>query len=126
MEKVETARHNRILTEIKNLRKDFLKLSEEVGRIDADLNRDRGDLGDLKVEMSAMKSEIKQLRGELNANADKVKNKVSDVLEPAREEMANLQKEIKGKTTLKIFKNGFIDWFINKFGGDIYGTGKSK
>ena len=100
-----------------NLMAEIRGLREEVGRIDRDLSRDREDLEDFKVEMATMKEEIKQVRLGLNANADKVKDKVGDALQPARHEMAKLTQEIKKKKTLIITKSGIVDWIKSKFGG---------
>lgn len=102
-------------SQYKNLMEEVRGLREEVGRIDRDLARDRHDLEDFKVQMDSMKSEIKQLREALMANADKVKDRVTDALEPVSKEVVKLKDVIQKKKTLYIFKDGFIDWVKSKW-----------
>jgi chromosome segregation ATPase len=112
---IEKTHYNNLMSEIRGMR-------EEIGRIDRDLCRDRQDMEDFKVQMATMKEEIKQLRGELMANADKVKDRVVDALEPAVKEVSKLKNEIKNKKRIIVFKRGFFQWLKAKLGGEKYGN----
>ena len=90
-------------------------LREEVGRIDRDMARDREGFEDFRVQMDSMKSEIKQLRSEMGVHADRVKDKVTDALQPAVKSVKTLSNEIKKKKTIYIFKDGFKDWVKSKW-----------
>jgi predicted translin family RNA/ssDNA-binding protein len=98
-------------SQYKNVMEELRGMREEVGRIDRDLARDRNDLADFRVQMEGMQSEIKQLRESLNANADRVKDKVTDAVQPIQTEVTKLKNVIKDKKTLFVFRNGFKDFF---------------
>jgi chromosome segregation ATPase len=106
-------------TQYKNLMGEIRGMREEVGRIDRDLARDRHDLEDFRVQMDTMKSEIQQLREALTANADRVKDKVTDAVQPITKEVTKLKDVISKKKTLYIFKNGFKDWLKSKWMGTV-------
>ena len=108
----------------KNLIEEVRGIREEVGRIDRDLSKDRHDLQDFRVQMANMISEIKQVREALTSTADKVKDKVSDALEPAVKEVKILKDEIKKKKTIYVFKDGFKDWIKSKWMATIGKFGK--
>ena len=102
-------------TQYKNLMAEVRGMREEVGRIDRDLSRDRADMEDFKVQMATMKEEIKQVRSAVAANSDKVRDKVTDALEPAVKSVDKLKDEIRKKKAIYIFKNGFVDWLKEKW-----------
>lgn len=87
----------------------------EVAGIDEQLTRDRHDIEDFKVQMASMKSEVEQLRHELVANANNVKNKVTDALQPAVKSVDSLKNVIQKKKTIYIFKDGFKDFLKSKW-----------
>ncbi len=107
-------------TQYQNLIEEVRALRDEVARIDRDLGIDRHDLEDFRIQMDEMKSEIRELRGALSTNADRVQDKVNDVLKPAVKQVNDLQKTIDKKKTL-IITHTFWEWFKSKFktGGEI-------
>jgi len=100
--------------QFKELLEEVRGLRHEVSVIDRDLTGDRKDIGDLKVEIAGLKAEVRELRSMVGSNADKVKERVTDALEPAIESVDGLRKEIKKKKTLVIVKKGFLDWLKRK------------
>lgn len=101
---MEDSKYKVLIKEVRGMR-------EEVGRIDRDMARDREGMEDFRVQLVNLKSEVEQLRHSLVAHADTMKDKVTDALEPAVNEMALLKTEIK-KKRMTVIKDKFdlIGW----------------
>lgn len=104
---MEEAEYKNLLGEVQGLRK-------EVAQIDRDLAKDRQDIGSFRVAMESMTAELKEFRGMIGTNADKVKDKVTDALEPAIGAVDSLKKEIKAKKTIVIHTSKIIDFIKSK------------
>lgn len=94
---MDTENYKVLLEEIRGTR-------EEVGRIDRDLAKDRQDIGDFKVRLAGVEAEIKEMRIAIISQANKVKDKVSDAVEPMEKQIAGLTQTIKKKKTLVLIE----------------------
>ncbi len=75
-----------------------------MNRIDRDLANDRRDIGDFKVRLASLEAESKEMRTAIGSQADKVKDKVTDAVEPMGKQIAGLTQTIKKKKTLVLIE----------------------
>lgn len=56
-------------------------ISAQVSDIDVGLEKDRPNFQNTNIRLAAMESQLEELRKAINQNAERVKNKVADVVE---------------------------------------------
>lgn len=79
------------------------KIEDHVSDIDRDMEKDRQNLQDLNLRLSGVEAQLEELRKAINLNAERVKNKVADVVEPVVKSTDRLTTQIKNKK--KMFMN---------------------
>jgi len=90
-------------------------VQNDLAGIDRDLEHDRRDLQDFKIRLGTLEGEIKQLREAVNLNADRVKDKVTDAVEPMEKEVIELKEAVNKKRVLSFKrKDTIISNFIKR------------
>src|SRR3990167_6772136 len=88
------------------------RIENSLTGIDRDLEHDREDLQDFKVRLGTLEGHVRELRKAMNLNAERVKDKVADVVEPMQKEVSGavdeLQKAVEKKRVLLIDRKGFF------------------
>lgn len=92
-----------ILREVRALRDD-------VTSIDRDLASDRRSIQDFEVKLVTLEESVSQMRGAINLNADRVKDKVADVVGEVVESTDKLTTQIENKKTVMLKKKARNWW----------------
>lgn len=92
------------------------KVEDQIASIDRDLEKDRQNLQNLTIEVKTLASQMEEVRRAINLNAERVRDKVADVVEPVMGATRDLQDEIHNKKTLvvKEKKTSIIDALLGK------------
>src|ERR1700736_2545735 len=72
-------------------------MQQTVDRIDRDLNSDRRDLQEFTIRLGAVENQVEEMRKFMHTQADKVKDKVEDVMQPVEKEIQDLKQELESK-----------------------------
>ncbi len=87
-------------------------IQSTVDRIDRDLAQDRRDLQEFSLRLGGLENQVEEFRRTLYSQADKVKDKVEDLVQPVEKKIDSLTEEIQNKRVIVIkdkFK-GFLFW----------------
>lgn len=105
------------MAEIQKVNEEIVKLKESqlltqqgVDRLEAQLDSDRHDFQDVRIQLDTLKSETKQTRDEVAAITTKVKNGMLDATQPVTDEVAKMRKVIDKKKTIPFKLKWRVDW----------------
>lgn len=101
------------LMQYNNIMEEIKQLSKTVDNIKEDLDRDRVDIGDTKIELVKLAAVVEGLRKEVTAQGEKLKGRMADIIEPAMEHVDLLTDAINTKKKVVInYKSIFpSNWF---------------
>lgn len=71
------------------------RIENDITAIDRDLEHDRQDMQDFKIRLGTLEGELRELRKSVNLNAERVKDKVADVVEPMQKQVSNAVTDLK-------------------------------
>ena len=102
-----------LLTEIRSLK-------QKVDDIDLAEEKDREQFQNQNVNLEHLKAEVEELRRAVNANPERIKNKVADVVSPVVDSTDNLTAQIKrSKTVIFGEKKGWFKKFLDEFRREV-------
>ncbi len=91
-------------TQYKVILEEIRKIGDHISDIDIGLEKDRENIQDLTIRLENVESEIKETRKAINASSEKIKSKVSDVVEGVIESSDRLSNQLKKSKKVFIYE----------------------
>jgi chemotaxis protein histidine kinase CheA len=100
--------------------KTVRQIQENQDNLDRDLTKDRQDIQNLNIKVETLISEMAETRRAINLNAERVKQKTSEAIEPITEATQNLASKIaKSKTVIFGEKLNWFQRLVREFRKEI-------
>ena len=91
---------NAILETVRQVQKKQADLENHLNDIDEGLAKDRNGIQDLNIKVGQNVAEVAELRGSVNLLSEKVKNKVTDAIQPLQDQADKISGQIKNSKTV--------------------------
>lgn len=112
---MEDDKYKVLLDEIKSVKEEVQATRDEIARVDRDLTKDREYIEDFRVRLGRLEAEVQSMKRLLFRQADKVKDRVEDVVQPAVKEVRSLKSAI-DKKNIRVIRQDFWSWVKKQIG----------
>lgn len=95
---------------------ELRKIKSSIDDIDREMEKDRQQLQNLNVRLGAVENQLEEQRKATNQMAERVKNKVQDVVDGVVESTDNLSAQIE-KKKMVVLREKSVSWWKKVFKG---------